>query len=99
MRGCLLGGDERIAHTLFETHAPILARSKQAPRVGLGVRGERPDANGGERFRMPFARPVIFAVKPQRLLDSAAVTEEIRVRVRQAEMRGELRAVIRAAED
>jgi hypothetical protein len=48
---------------------------------------------------MAFARPVELPVERKRLLDALPVGEEIRERIRQPEVRGELRAVVGAAED
>ena len=48
---------------------------------------------------MACTRPVIAPVQRQRFLDAAPFAEKIRERIRQAEVRGELRAVVRAAEN
>ena len=47
---------------------------------------------------MARAGPVVAAVQRQRLLDAAAVAEEVRERIGQPEVRSELRAVVGAAE-
>ena len=100
--GCAAGDfrrQQRVADAALEADAPVFARVQLAPRLLLGVGRERPHADRRLRLRMRGARPVVVAVEAQRLLDAAPVAEEVRERVRQAEMRGEARAVVRAAED
>ena len=77
----------------------MLPRHEEAPRFGLGIGRERPDADRGLRFRMVHAGAVVLAVELQRLLHALPIGEEIGERVRQAEMRRELRAVVGAAQD
>ena len=98
MRGGGLRRHQRVADALLEADAPVLARGELPPRLLLGVRRQRPHADRRLRHGVRGARPVPVAIERQRLLDAAAVGEEIRERVGEPEVRGELRAVVRASQ-
>ena len=68
-------------------------------RLVVGVGGERPHAQRRLRRGMARARLVQAAIQVQRRFGSLAVGEEIGEGIRQPEVRRELRAVVRAAED
>ena len=65
----------------------------------VGVRGEAPDAEPGERLGKTLARLIIPEIEVDGALPPAPVGEEPGKAVRQSEMRGELGAVIGTAEN
>src|SRR6478735_8266112 len=95
----VLGRYERLANPLLESDAPELARLQQAPGFGVGIRCDREHAYRRLRVRMAGTRPVIAPVQRERFFDTAPFAEKIRERIWKAEMRGKLRAVVRAAEN
>ncbi len=103
LRVRVLGGvvrrDQWLAKALLEPDTPEFARLQKAARLRFGIGGQRPDADRRLRRRVAGARTIVAPVKRERFLDAASLAEEIRERVREPEMRGELRAVIRASQD
>ncbi len=98
LRDCV-GRLQRPEHPARAVDAPALAAERVVRGRSMGVGRERPDADGCLRLGMALARAVQAPVQRERFVCTLPVDEEVRVGVRQAEMRGELRAVVRAAED
>ena len=83
-----------FANALLEPHTPILARHQQPSRLGFGIRGERPDADGRLRLGVACTGAIQATIQFQRLLDTSTIAEEISIRIRQTKMCGELRSLI-----
>src|SRR5687767_13018063 len=68
IRRGLVRRNERFADADLAQDARMLAGRRLMPRLGLGVGGERPDADRRLRFRVTLARLVVAAVELERLL-------------------------------
>src|SRR5690242_2195409 len=77
---------------------PHFARTEQPRGFRFGFRSHRPHAQRAIWLWEPLAWPVVLTVQRHRVRHTASVGDEMREAERQAEVSGDLRSIIRAAE-
>jgi len=94
-----LGGDQRLAYTALEAGAPVLTGLEEVACQRFLVGSQGPDADRGARLGQFRRRAEVAPVEVEGKLRATTLREEIGKGIRQPEVSGQLRAIVRTPQD